>query len=121
MTNAIFDYLLIGVSLSLTTAGQLLQKRAAVLAESGEEHNLFIVRLFFHRQTYWAILLLAAGTLVWLMVLLRLEVSKAVPFLSLGFVLVALVSKFVLRETLSGKRWLGIMLIVAGLGMVCSS
>lgn len=117
----IFDHFLIGVSLLLTTAGQLLQKRAAVLAESGGKHRLFVISVFFYRQTYWAMLLLAAGTLTWLMVLQRVEVSKAVPFLSLGFILVSLVSKFDLQETISRKRWLGIILIVAGLGVVSSS
>jgi uncharacterized membrane protein len=40
------------------------------------------------------------------------------PATSLGYVLVALLSKFFLHENVSTSRWLGIALISAGVGFV---
>lgn len=113
-----FDYLLIGISLVLTTSGQLLQKSAATRTLSDNRSGYFISKIFSYRQTYYAIACLAAGTLCWLAVLYRMEVSKAVPFLSLGFILVTLASRLSLKETISRKRWSGVLLITLGLWLV---
>ena len=48
------------------------------------------------------------------MVLQRLEVGVAYPMLSLNFVLVTLVARYVLAEPADGRHWLGVGLIVAG-------
>ncbi len=112
------DYGLVLLSLLLTTGAQVLQKlgadRAAVAAGGGP----FIRRLLLRREIWWAVLCLAAGTALWLVVLYRMEVSRAFPFLSLGFVLVMLVSRHYLKETVTATRWLGVGLIVAGIVLV---
>jgi len=41
-------------------------------------------------------------------------VSKAFPFLSLGFVLVMLASRYYFRETISRERWAGVVAITIG-------
>lgn len=111
-------YILIGISLALTTSGQLLQKSAAVRAAADTRSIHFIIKILYYRQTYYAVFCLAAGTVCWLSVLYRMEVSKVVPFLSLGFVLVTLASKFRFGETVSAQRWSGVLLITLGLWLV---
>ncbi len=112
------DYGLVLLSLLLTSGAQVLQKlgadRAAVAAGGGP----FIRRLLLRREIWWAVLCLAVGTALWLVVLYRMEVSRAFPFLSLGFVLVMLVSRHYLKETVTATRWLGVGLIVAGIVLV---
>ena len=113
----LLDYGLITLSLLLTTGAQILQKLGAdraVVAEGGP----FIRRLLLRREVWWAVLCLVAGTALWLVVLYRMEVSRAFPFLSLGFVLVMLVSRYYLKETVSPTRWLGVGLIVGGIFLV---
>ncbi len=110
-------YVLIFVSLAFTTAGQLLQKLAADRA-ARSAGGVFMIRLLRQSRFWWAIACLAAGTASWLGVLFRMEVSKAFPFLSLGFVLVMLVSRFHLHESVGAVRWLGVALICAGIGLM---
>lgn len=51
---------------------------------------------------------------LWLLVLGRLEVSMAYPLVSLGVVLTTLAGIFILGETVSFYKLLGVTLIVAG-------
>ncbi|WP_210638777.1 4-amino-4-deoxy-L-arabinose-phosphoundecaprenol flippase subunit ArnE [Pseudomonas sp. Tri1] len=65
----------------------------------------------------WLWLALAAlgtGLLVWLLVLQRLEVGIAYPMLSLNFVLITLVGRFVFHEAVDRRHWLGVALVMAG-------
>ena len=111
-------YLLIALALLLTTSGQILQKIAAQHAMGGDASRNFILRILAVPQTYWAIACLIAGTLTWLLVLYHMEVSKATPFLSLGFILVAVISRIRLHERISTQRWLGVVLVSVGLWLV---
>ena len=61
------------------------------------------------------------GALAWIAVLARMDLSLAHPFLALNFVLVALVSRFALGETLPPLRWAGIAVICAGILVVARS
>lgn len=56
---------------------------------------------------------------VFLLVLLKgNDVSLIWPLTSIGFVLTALSAKFILHEEVSWVRWSGVILIVAGAGLV---
>jgi len=46
------------------------------------------------------------------------DLSYVLPVTAVGYVLVALVGKALLNEQISGKRWAGILLIVAGVALV---
>lgn len=46
------------------------------------------------------------------------DLTYVLPATSLGYVLLALVAKFVLHEQVTTMRWLGIVLISAGVGFV---
>jgi drug/metabolite transporter (DMT)-like permease len=46
------------------------------------------------------------------------DLTYVLPATSLGYVLLALVAKFVLREEVSAMRWVGIALISGGVGFV---
>ncbi len=58
--------------------------------------------------------LYALGALVWLLVLARLDVTRAYPFVGLGFVLVATLGAMLLGETLTPARVVGTLLVVSG-------
>lgn len=59
-----------------------------------------------------------AGAVVWLFVLSRIPVSFAYPFVALGIVLTTVVGATILSERVSLTSSLGVMMIVAGIGMV---
>jgi drug/metabolite transporter (DMT)-like permease len=46
------------------------------------------------------------------------DLTYVLPATSLGYVLLALIAKFLLHEQVSTTRWLGILLISAGVGFV---
>ncbi|WP_455207488.1 EamA family transporter [Kaarinaea lacus] len=115
------EYLLILTSLIFTSGGQLLQKLAANKAAALPTQTHFLQRLFIQHETWWAILCLGIGTLLWLSVLYYMEVSKAFPFLSLGYVVIMLVSRFFLKEDVTGQRWLGVGFITLGIALVSLS
>src|SRR5689334_21180661 len=66
-----------------------------------------------------AIYFFAAG--LWLLVLSKVEVSLAYPFLAIGFVLVALFGRLFFHETLSLARIAGTLLICGGVALVARS
>jgi undecaprenyl phosphate-alpha-L-ara4N flippase subunit ArnE len=61
-----------------------------------------------------ALFSLGFGLLVWLLVLQRLEVGVAYPMLSLNFVLITLVARFVFHETIDRRHWLGVAFVIGG-------
>ena len=61
------------------------------------------------------------GALLWIAVLSRLDLSVAYPFLALNFVLVTVVSRVFLGETVPPLRWLGILVIIGGIMLVAKS
>ena len=50
---------------------------------------------------------------LWL-ALLCLEVGVAYPMLSLNFVLITLVARYLFKETIDLRHWLGVGLVIAG-------
>jgi len=115
------NYILILVALVFTSLGQVFQKLAADAASQQTGKRSFLASLIRQKHTWLAIASLAMGTVFWLAVLSRMEVSKAYPFLSLGFVSVLLISKFYFHERISSNRWLGVVVIVAGIALLSRS
>jgi drug/metabolite transporter (DMT)-like permease len=57
----------------------------------------------------------------WMLVLSRVPLSFAYPFVGLTYVLITVFGKFVLKEHVPALRWAGIALIVAGIILVGSA
>jgi drug/metabolite transporter (DMT)-like permease len=49
------------------------------------------------------------------------DLSYVLPVTSVGYVLVALIGKVLLHEDITGRRWAGIVLIMAGVALVSGS
>jgi uncharacterized membrane protein len=64
------------------------------------------------------ILLLLAFFATYMTALSWADLTYVLPATSLGYVLLALVARFVLHEHVSPLRWLGIILITGGVGFV---
>ena len=61
------------------------------------------------------------GAIIWLLVLAKLDVSAAYPFVGLGFILTMLLGHLLLGESLSSIRIVGTFLVVAGVILVSRS
>jgi drug/metabolite transporter (DMT)-like permease len=62
--------------------------------------------------------LFVVSAAVWLVVLSKVSLSFAYPFVSLTYVLILLFDRLVLHETVSGLRWGGVLLIVIGIVLI---
>ena len=70
----------------------------------------------------WAgVALFIVQALIYTGALQFVEVSTAFPIGSIGFVIVAILSQRLLNEPVTGERWAGIALIVAGVGLLAAS
>lgn len=115
------EYLLIILSIALTTSGQLLQKLGAMRSQTDSSRFLMNSGMLFRLEIMGGLACLGIGACLWLVVLSKMDVSQAYPFLSLGFVFVLLLSRFYLQEAISPARWLGVAFIAAGLVCVAQT
>ncbi|NDV19268.1 EamA family transporter [Pseudodesulfovibrio sp. JC047] len=114
-------YLLVVISVTFTTLGQIFQKLAATRIKTrmaaGKPLYLAVITPHF----FLGILTLGLGAFTWLLVLSRLELSLAYPLMSLGYVLVTLFSKYLFKETVPPHRWAGIATILFGIMLISRS
>ncbi len=116
---------LIGLTVATGVLGQTVLKLGVSGSESG---SLDISRpialiLFIMRSplVLLGLLLYGLGALAWIVVLSRLDLSYAYPFVALNFVLIPLISRLVFSETIPGLRWLGIAAICVGIFLIARS
>jgi len=113
----IFVSVLIGVfgQLSLKTGmTQVGRIDAQVLAHPAQ----LFVRIFTTPIILAGLALYIVGTLIWLVVLSRLDLSFAYPLVATTYVFTPLLAHLILREPIPSLRWLGIVLILAGVYIV---
>jgi drug/metabolite transporter (DMT)-like permease len=107
----------------IATLGQLLLKsgmrQVGPVTRADLGHPLpLLVTVFTNPLILIAIPLYVAGFLTWLIVLSKLDLSYAYPFLAVTYVLVPLLSWLFLGEHVPLMRWMGIAVICIGLVLV---
>ncbi len=112
-------FLAIGIAVTLESCGQVLFKRGTQRpgAPGGGLHGALRRSVGNH----WIQAGLVAFTLeavAWTFALRYLPLDVAFPMGSACFVLVAILSKFYLREEVGPRRWLGVLLILAGVVLI---
>ncbi len=115
---------LIALSVAMGVGGQTVIKLGVSqpFAVSLEANPLSVV-LFILRSplVLLGLVMYGVGALSWVVVLSRMDLSYAYPFLALNFVLVALIAQLLLGESVTLVRWLGIAVICAGILLVAGS
>ena len=119
--------LLIMVSVSLSAFAQIALKSGMkspviqrALADSASRLNA-VLAIGLNGWVIFGLALYVLGAMVWLLVLARLDVSQAYPFVGLGFILTMLLGALLLGEDLSATRIAGTLLVVAGVLLVSRS
>jgi len=116
----------------LILAGVLLNAIAQILLKKG---MLGIGYFEFHFENFFPIIKKVTNNLyilsgltsyvisvmIWLLVLARVEVSYAYPFLSVGYVVVTVMGYFIFQENLSWMRVIGIAVIIVGVLLLSRS
>jgi drug/metabolite transporter (DMT)-like permease len=76
-----------------------------------------LFRILFQPWVLAGLACYAVSVVVWLMALSRVEVAYAYPFLALGFLVNALLARWLLGEAIPPLRWVALALIVAGVAL----
>ncbi|MGO4004152.1 MULTISPECIES: 4-amino-4-deoxy-L-arabinose-phosphoundecaprenol flippase subunit ArnE [Pseudomonas] len=99
----------------LTCLGQVAQKYAV---ESWRDQPSTLLAKLRSPWLWLALASLGLGLLVWLLVLQRLDVGVAYPMLSLNFVLITLIARFVFHESVDRRHWIGVAVVIAGVALL---
>ena len=77
-----------------------------------------VILAVLHPWVAIGVLLLIAFFAAYMTALSWADLTYVLPATSVGYVLLALIAKFALHEDVTPSRWLGIVLITAGVGFV---
>lgn len=112
-------YPLIAISVMISAFAQIALKAGMgsasvqrALADGARFSTLFDVA--FNPFVMLGLFLYFSSAAVWLLVLSKVEVSFAYPFVALGFVLTALLGRFFFQDSFSTAKIIGTLLIMGG-------
>jgi drug/metabolite transporter (DMT)-like permease len=121
----VFILFLIALTSICDTVNQLFLKSAinSLASPRGNVRAVlkFIIQLIVIPRVWISFLFSAISLCIWLFVLSQADLSFAFSADSMHYIFIALASRFILKERVSLKRWLGIIFIVAGIAMVSLS
>ncbi len=113
------------LSMASGVAGQLALKvgvtRAGATALQAAGPVSTLLSAFRSPLVWLGLALYGLGALAWILVLTRLDLSLAYPFLALNFILIAIVSRVFLGEAIPALRWAGIAVICLGILLIARS
>lgn len=115
------DFVLLFFNVLLTVIGQLLLKFG--MEKVGRINGLRdafnkLMQAFFNPYILAGIAIYGFTTLVWLVILSRVELSIAYPVLSFGYVLSIFFSWLLLKESIPETRIVGALIICIGVYLV---
>lgn len=118
-------FLLLLIALSFTVTGELLLKhgmnKVGVLSLQPNLIVPMLARTFTTPQVLMGFASVFTGSLFWLAVISRIDLSLAYPMLSIGYIIVVIASWLLLGEQLSVFRVLGALIIVGGVFVLTRS
>ncbi len=113
------------ITVGLNVAGQYLMKQGmgqvGVIGGSLPVMANSLTKAFLNPYVIGGVGAYGFSSIFWLILLSRVELSYAYPALSIGYVLITLVSAFLLNESVSPLRWLAVAVICVGVILLSRS
>jgi uncharacterized membrane protein len=109
------------VSVAMAGVAQVLFKGGLNKSGPVREGHMFVTKMIlvlFTPRIMAGLALYGFSTLFYLWALSRAPLSFVYPMLALNFVIVTVLSRFVLGEHISGMRATGIAIVIAGVSLV---
>jgi len=121
--NLLSSVLLILLSISIAVAGQILLKIGIdSIGVNGIGSTKALISLFSgiikSPIVLTGLFLYFISAAIWLVILSTVDLSFAYPFIGLSYVLVLILSKFILKEEVNPIRWIGAFIITAGVVII---
>lgn len=111
--------LLIVISVLLGSLGQVILKlgsnKLGTIEGSWQTIPAEMIRLLKTPEIVIGLGFFGTSFLLWIKVLTRAELSYAYPMMSLGYINVALLSYFLLQETLTPNKVIGTAIVIIGI------
>lgn len=112
------DYIYIFATIGLTIYGQLILKwrisNFGPLPTDIVEKLKFLISLLFDPAIFSGFAAAFLASLAWMAAMTKFDLSHAYPFMSLNFVVVLLLSGWLLNEEITMQKVIGMTLIVLG-------
>jgi uncharacterized membrane protein len=83
-----------------------------------ERRGGMIVRAISNPWLIFGVVLQASFFFIYLVLLTRDDVSLVLPLTAIDYIVVAILAQYMLGEVVTATRWLGMGLIVAGVGLL---
>jgi drug/metabolite transporter (DMT)-like permease len=114
------NMIMIILTVCLNTAGQFMMKAGVnKIGKIGLDNILgSFMKVITSGFVIGGFISYAVSAVLWIVILSRAELSWAFPMVSLSYVLTAVIAPFLLNETFSVQRFIGILVIVAGVFLV---
>lgn len=114
----LLDYFYIFATIAFTVYGQLILKwrisQFGQLPDGFAEKLKFLLSLLLDPAIFSGFAAAFLASLAWMAAMTRFDLNHAYPFMSLNFVIVLLLSGWLLHEPVSFQRAFGVGLIVIG-------
>ena len=109
---------LAGVALFGSVGDSLLSRGMKEIGNVSVSHLQALIFAVLNPWIVGGIVLLLAFFAAYMTALSWADLTYVLPATSIGYVLLALIAKFILHEQVTPARWLGIVLITAGVGFI---
>ena len=109
---------LAGVTLCASIGDSLLSRGMKQVGGISLNHLSDVILAVLHPSVALGILLLLGFFASYMTALSWADLTYVLPATSLGYVLLTLIAKFYLHESVTTARWIGVLLISAGVGFV---
>lgn len=111
------------VSVGFAVGGQLTLKAAMdrigrIGTEEVKAVGTTLKKAVAEPRLWVGLILFGVSALFWLIVLSRVPLSLAYPFVGFSYIVVVAVARFVFNEHVSGLRWLGVAVVALGIALI---
>lgn len=114
----LFNYMYIFATIAFTVYGQLILKwrisKLGPLPSDAIEKIKFLFLLFLDPAIFSGFAAGFLASLAWMAAMTKFDLSHAYPFMSLNFVIVLLLSGWILSEPMTLQKAMGVGLIILG-------
>jgi multidrug transporter EmrE-like cation transporter len=111
------------VSLGFAIAGQLTLKSAMtqigrIGSAEVQAAGQTVSRAIREPRLWAGLALFGISSIFWLVVLSRVPLSVAYPFVGVSYIIIVLLSRYVLHEQVPLMRWLGVVIVATGIAII---
>ena len=112
-------YVYIALTVLMTVYGQLIIKwrlaQAGSMPEGIADKIIYLLKAVIDPYIFSSFVAAFLASLAWMAAVTRFDISYAYPFMSLGFVLVLILSNLFFAEPITWQKSIGLAMIIAGI------